>query len=158
MKTTKKKARELYDEFHGVLRCLNGGTVEENNRNAKACLERLIPIAAEAARAIENPSKPLAEDMGWMELLSGIPARLERFKESYPEAVKAIAEEKGKSDACYVTAELNRIETDGEYPAKFQFSGTHRKTNHMNLTRSSAKALIRWLEKEMDNPANNWMN
>jgi len=83
MKTTKTKAIEIYDSFHGVIRCLNGGTAEENERSAQRCFERLTEIAAEAAEAAKNPSKRLADDDFYLEAIEGLPERAATFGARY---------------------------------------------------------------------------
>jgi hypothetical protein len=83
-KATKKQAREAYDYFFGTLGNLNGGTVEENKRQAPACYEKLKVHANTAAEIVSNPNKRLSEDSWLMESLSvTIPARLESFRVRY---------------------------------------------------------------------------
>lgn len=84
MKATKTAALACYDSFFGVLRCLNGGTSEENKRQAPACLEGLEKHAAEAKALAANPSKLLRADAWlWEALTVTIPARLESFRTCY---------------------------------------------------------------------------
>ncbi len=84
MKTTKKQALAIYDEFHGALRCHNGGTREENLRMAPHCYSRLVEIAKEATMLAANPSKRLLQDHWLMEKLAEtIPDRTESFKNRY---------------------------------------------------------------------------
>jgi hypothetical protein len=84
MKSTKSQALACYDAFFGSLRCLNGGTSEENKRQAPACLEALEKHAAEAAAIMANPNKALAGDKWLVENLTvTIPARVESFRARY---------------------------------------------------------------------------
>lgn len=82
-KTTKKQALETYDTFHGVLRCLNGGTKEENERSAAHCYERLKEIADNATELISNPSKHLSNDEWLFSALSELPKKAWRFRVRY---------------------------------------------------------------------------
>jgi hypothetical protein len=83
-KATKKQANEVYDRFFGTLRCWNGGTVEENLRQAPYCYEGLQRHAAEAAQLVSNPGILLRNDDHLWECISEtIPARLESFRKRY---------------------------------------------------------------------------
>lgn len=84
MKTTKKQAMQAYDDYFGVMRCLNGGTREENERMASHCYERLCAVAEGAAVLAANPSKRLSEDAWLTEALNEvIPNRLKSFRARY---------------------------------------------------------------------------
>ena len=83
MKTTKTQAREIYDSFHAVLRNLNGGTAEENKRQAPRCFERLQEVAAQAAEAVENPAKLFKSSWYWEALNVSIPDRLKSYAVRY---------------------------------------------------------------------------
>ena len=84
MKTTKTQAKNIYDSFFGILRCLNGGTVEENKRSARHCYDRLKEVAAEAEAAAANAGKLVKNDAWlWEALTETIPARLESFRRRY---------------------------------------------------------------------------
>ena len=84
MKATKTQARSCYDSFFGSLRCFNGGTHDENVKQAPYCLTLLIEDAALAASLATNPSKTLTGDAWLMEALTvTIPARLASFKARY---------------------------------------------------------------------------
>ena len=83
MKTTKTEAKRIYDDFHGILRCLNGGTREENKRNAPRCFERLGEISKESVSAIENAGKLVKKDEWLMDALSGLPSKHKAFGERY---------------------------------------------------------------------------
>ena len=52
----------------------------------------------------------------------------------------------GKSDEKYYVDQLNKIDPNSEYPPTFQFSGSGKKTNYMDLNADSAKVLKQWLE------------
>lgn len=55
------------------------------------------------------------------------------------------------SEKDYYTRQLNIINTTGEYAATFQFRGADRKrTKNMDLNTESAKSLISWLEKYLE--------
>ena len=83
MKTTKTEAKRIYDSFHGVMRCLNGGTREENERNAPRCLERLSQIGVEATGAIDNAGKLLTGDERLYDMVSELPGKAVAFGERY---------------------------------------------------------------------------
>ena len=84
MKATKAQALASYDSFFNTLRHLNGGTSEENKRQAVHCLAELEKHAAEAAAIFANPNKALAADAWRMEALGvTIPARVESFRARY---------------------------------------------------------------------------
>jgi hypothetical protein len=85
MKTTKTQARECYDSFHGTLRALHGGTVEENLRMAPRCLAELESFAAQAELLAGNPSKLLAADHWLLGSLREIPGRVAVFRSRYAE-------------------------------------------------------------------------
>lgn len=86
MKATKKQARACYDGYFGTLRCLNGGTRDENERNAPRCRQELAPYVEEAARLAANPSKLLAADAWFMRALQeDIPNNFAAFNRQYPE-------------------------------------------------------------------------
>ena len=101
MKTTKTQAKEIYDNFHGILRCLNGGTGEENKRNAPRCFERISKVAEDSIIALENAGKLLRNDEWLFEALQSLPERARKFGEQYgltggevkPEPVKAESNE-----------------------------------------------------------------
>ena len=83
-KATKREAREAYDRFFSVKRNLNGGTTEENERQAPFCYERLQQEAAIVARLVANPGKLLRNDVWlWEAVSETIPARLEAFRIRY---------------------------------------------------------------------------
>lgn len=85
MKFTKKQARECYDSFHGSLRCLNGGTRDENIRNAPRCRELLVKDMARAAEILASPSKLLAADAWLMDALSvSLPRSMAAFERGHP--------------------------------------------------------------------------
>jgi hypothetical protein len=85
MKTTKAQARACYDDYFGTLRCLNGGTREENIRMAPRCREELEKIVAKAAALAANPSKLLAADEWLMRALrEDIPNNFAAFNRNYP--------------------------------------------------------------------------
>ena len=87
MKATKKQALECYDQFFSALRCHNGGTREENIRNAPTCLAGLEAAAARAAELAANPSKLLrADPFLWERLTVLIPERLASFRAKYSPA------------------------------------------------------------------------
>jgi hypothetical protein len=84
MKTTKTQAKEIYDNFFGIMRVLNGGTVDENKRNAPRCFERMTFYAEQAAEAVTNPAKRFRENAWlWEALNETLPARLKSFGERY---------------------------------------------------------------------------
>jgi hypothetical protein len=83
MKTTKTEAKRIYDDFHGILRCLNGGTREENERNAPRCFERLGEISNESVDAVANAGKLVRNDEWLMEALTGLPLKYKAFGERY---------------------------------------------------------------------------
>ena len=83
-KATKKQARDVYGKFFYTLHHLNGGTVDENLVQAKACYESLQIHAKEAAEIVANPNKRLSEDEWLMEALQvNIPFRMEAFRFRY---------------------------------------------------------------------------
>jgi hypothetical protein len=56
----------------------------------------------------------------------------------------------------YYQKQLNYIDTDGEYPAKFQFHDAKgSKTNFMDLNTESANVLINWLKSKFSNNTEN---
>lgn len=87
-KATKNQARECYDHYFGILRCLNGGTRDENIRNAPHCRESLEPVIAIAKDLASNPSKLLAADAWLMRALTeDIPNNFAAFVQHYPQNV-----------------------------------------------------------------------
>jgi hypothetical protein len=84
MKFTKTQARACYDAFHGALWCLNGGTREENERNAARCRELLAEQVEVSRQIVASPTKALASDEWLMERMRDLPARLARFDAQYP--------------------------------------------------------------------------
>jgi len=99
MKTTKKQAREIYDEFNGVLRWLNGGTSKENGRSAARCFARLQEVAAKAVVAVETAGEPLQADSWLFDALKTLPERADAFGERYgiPAVVEPTEDEKIRS-------------------------------------------------------------
>ena len=84
MKTTKTQAKEIYDNFFGIMHVLNGGTRDENKSNAPRCFERMTFYAERAAEAVANPSKRFRENAWlWESLNETLPARLKSFGERY---------------------------------------------------------------------------
>ena len=82
-KSTKKQARNIYDSFHGALRCLNGGTVEENKRQSGHCYARLLEHVVEAEQVIANASKLLINDEWLFEAVNGLSVRAQQFADRY---------------------------------------------------------------------------
>lgn len=82
-KSTKKQARNIYDSFHGTLRCLNGGTVEENKRQSEHCYARLLEHVAEAEHVIANAGKLLINDEWLFEAVNGLSVRAQQFAGRY---------------------------------------------------------------------------
>ena len=83
MKTTKTEAKAIYDNFHGILRCLNGGTRDENERNAPRCFERLGEISKDAVSAVENAGKLVRNDEWLMTALTELPLKHKAFGDRY---------------------------------------------------------------------------
>lgn len=84
VKATKAQALACYDSFFGTLRCLNGGTRDENEQNAPRCLALLERDAKLAAELAANPGKRLAADAWLMEALTvTIPGRVASFEAQY---------------------------------------------------------------------------
>ena len=50
----------------------------------------------------------------------------------------------------YYQSELNRINLNGEFPARIQVSDEENKTTHLNLNKECAKVLIEKLQKFVD--------
>ena len=84
-KATKAQARACYDNYFGILRCLNGGTREENERSSDACRTELEKYVAEAKSLSSNPGKLLAADAWLMRALTeDIPNNFAAFCRHYP--------------------------------------------------------------------------
>ena len=82
MKTTKKQAQEIYDNYMGVMRNLNGGTKAENEKMAARCFEMLREWAEAARAAAQNPSKKLMED-SLLDMIRALPGKREAFGVRY---------------------------------------------------------------------------
>ena len=82
-KFTKANAKEVCDNYRWTMSYLNGGTSEENERQAPACYESLQVHVKAAAEIVANPNKRLSEDAWLMENLRELPERLEKFRVRY---------------------------------------------------------------------------
>lgn len=84
-KATKMQAQACYDNYFGVLRCLNGGTREENERSSGRCRIELEKYVREAGAILRNPGKLLAQDARLMRALGeDIPNNFKAFCDRYP--------------------------------------------------------------------------
>jgi len=83
-KATKTQGQEAYDYYHGILRCHNGGTVTENERNARHCYERMTKQMKVIEAIIANPGKLLRNSWYWEALTVSIPKNYAGFPACYP--------------------------------------------------------------------------
>ena len=93
MKTySKTDARNAYDRFHGTFWCLNGGTTDENAKNAAQCLSRATEHAAECAAILAAPNGWLKKDHGLLEMLANVRSHLAAFEARMPTYQARLAE------------------------------------------------------------------
>jgi len=58
--------------------------------------------------------------------------------------------EEGNISSNYYQNQLEKVQFDGEYPANFKFIFNGKATNNMNLNKTSAIVLIKWLKSIHD--------
>ncbi len=61
--------------------------------------------------------------------------------------MKEIFKEDAAIQDSYYRNWLNRIVVDGEFPASFKFFSDGKSTNNLNLNKTSATVLMKWLKE-----------